>query len=497
MVTSRSHKYSILLSLVALASCGGGSSGNGDSSNNNDNGGGNGSGTASAFAPTRYLIGNDGSSGNLSDGSQLWVTDGTEANTRKVKDVYPGDDARMREFTRVGDLLFFTAVDGSGNERQLWVSDGTESGTQRLTDSSTLKFARMLTDVDGLLHFYALDESTSLPALWTSDGTVAGTQQLLSTVEQNDGLDLLTEFNGYLFFAYHDSAGIGTELWRSDPNGDTALFAQIQSGAGFGSLYSCPDRMVAMDGFLYFSANEGASECALFRTNGQITAGNGHVEKVRDISSSTNTGPRRLVATESKIFFLTPGTAGVESAIWMSDGTELGTQRLFESNDDYRVLTGSVTEPTGHLMAAGGYAYFYVRDFNSGGNDLQLWYTDGTDTEMLVDLENNSLGDYRLPSAVSDDRLYYIARRPDTADDLITPNNGLWTAQGNQTTLLPTGIRTTGTSSTPILPVADGTTLVFRSQGEVWRTDGSDGGTQFVKEICAGPCDGFLGPLPD
>lgn len=53
MVTSRSHRFSILLSLVALASCGGGSSGSGDSSSNNDNG----SGTVSAFAPARYLIG--------------------------------------------------------------------------------------------------------------------------------------------------------------------------------------------------------------------------------------------------------------------------------------------------------------------------------------------------------------------------------------------------------------------------------------------------------
>lgn len=501
MVTSKFHKFLILLPLtVALASCGGGNGDSGDSSNGN--GGGNGSGTLSAFSPEQYLIGNDGSSGNISDGGQLWLTDGTEANTRKVKDVFPGDDADMREFTSVGDLLFFTAEDSSGNDRQLWVSDGSESGTLRLTENSTLKFARMLTNVNGLLHFYAVDSSTDLPALWSSDGTVAGTEQIVSTDISSDGIKLLTEFDDALFFSYHDSAGVGSELWRSDPNGDTALFADIQTGIGTGSLYTCPDRMVEMNGYLYFAANEGTSECGLWRTNGQIVGGNGQVEKVHHTSpDSVNYGPIRLAATDNKLFFLTRGfygTPSVPSAIWVSDGTDQGTQRIFESNDDYQVLTGSSSEPTGILTAAGGYAYFYVRDLNRhNSNSVQLWYTDGTTAEMLVDLQNSVLGDYRVPSAVSGDRLFYIALRDDTSEDTITPNHGLWTAQGEQTKLLPTGIRTTGTRNTPMLPVADGQTLIFRSQGEVWRTDGTDGGTGFIKDICPGPCDGFIGPVRD
>ena len=487
--------FTLILILSACNSSGGGNGSSDDNADNDDS-----SASMTAFSPSLYLIGNDGSSGNVADGSQLWITEGTESTTSLVKAIFPGDDAGMREFTRVGDLMFFTADDGSGHDQQLWVSDGTESGTQRLTDSSTHKFARELTHVDEMLYFRAMDESIDRLALWTSDGTVGGTERVVANDLTSDSIALLTSFNDDLFFAYRDSAGIGTELWRSRPGGSTGVFANIQAGGGLGSLYTCPDRMVEMNGYLYFSANDGVggNNCALWRTNGQRVGGEGHVEKVMDVSpDSTNFGPIKMVATDDRLFFLTRGSSleDVDSAIWVSDGTEQGTERVFASNDDYQVLVGDQTEPTGHLMGAGGYAYFYVRDLNRhDSNALQLWVTDGTEAELFVDLERSILGDHRISKAVSGDRLYYLALRPDTADDLVTPNNGLWVAEGKQTTLLPTGIRTTGTSGIPLLPAGDGETLIFRSQSEVWRTNGTDQGTGFVKEICSGPCDGFLGP---
>ena len=77
------------------------------------------------------ISGGDDGSGT---GVELWRTEGSDATTQLVKDIYPGTDTSgMGFFAHVGDTLFFTAEDGvNGNE--LWMSDGTEAGTVMVAD---------------------------------------------------------------------------------------------------------------------------------------------------------------------------------------------------------------------------------------------------------------------------------------------------------------------------------------------------------------------------
>ena len=62
-------------------------------------------------------------------GSELWVTDGTPAGTRLVKDINPGvATSNVSYLTRFNDKVVFQATtDDEGAE--LWISDGTEDGT--------------------------------------------------------------------------------------------------------------------------------------------------------------------------------------------------------------------------------------------------------------------------------------------------------------------------------------------------------------------------------
>jgi ELWxxDGT repeat protein len=68
------------------------------------------------------------------EGQELWVTEGTEATTRFVKDLKPGVDGSFPvNFINVGGKLYFTANGGvAGTE--LWKSDGTALGTVKVAD---------------------------------------------------------------------------------------------------------------------------------------------------------------------------------------------------------------------------------------------------------------------------------------------------------------------------------------------------------------------------
>ncbi|MCP6313195.1 hypothetical protein NL444_27375, partial [Klebsiella pneumoniae] len=53
---------------------------------------------------------------------------------RRLKDIRPGAEGSYPSgFTRLGDMLLFTANDGSSG-LELWRTDGTEAGTRRVAD---------------------------------------------------------------------------------------------------------------------------------------------------------------------------------------------------------------------------------------------------------------------------------------------------------------------------------------------------------------------------
>jgi ELWxxDGT repeat protein len=86
-----------------------------------------------AFDGKLFFKANDPEAGN-----ELWVSDGTDVGTHLVKDIYPGThtvgedtfpySSEPTELTMGGDFLFFNADDGAHGP-SLWVTDGTEAGT--------------------------------------------------------------------------------------------------------------------------------------------------------------------------------------------------------------------------------------------------------------------------------------------------------------------------------------------------------------------------------
>ena len=134
----------------------------------------------------------------LEYGEELWKTDGTEAGTQLVKDINPGPGhSYANSFIRLGDELIFGATDGEQGT-ELWKTDGTEAGTQLVKDINPgegASFASGLTLVGNEVLFSAMDDNGI--ELWKTDGTTAGTQMVKDINPfGSSGPDYLLEFEG-------------------------------------------------------------------------------------------------------------------------------------------------------------------------------------------------------------------------------------------------------------------------------------------------------------
>lgn len=172
------------------------------------------------------------------EGRELWVSDGTAAGTQLFKDIYDGEGSSdPQDFVVFQDQLWFTATtEGEGAE--LWVSDGTAAGTELFLDinagsvSGNPDFKYVIRE-GGLMFFNARTEDEGVE-LWISDGSLIGTQ-LLKDINEGEASSVPSRFvsvGGTVFFrATTDS--LGTELWRTDGTETrTRLAVDFNEGAG-------------------------------------------------------------------------------------------------------------------------------------------------------------------------------------------------------------------------------------------------------------------------
>jgi ELWxxDGT repeat protein len=110
-------------------------------------------------------------------GRELWITDGTAAGTRLIRDIRPGPGgSRPRKLTPVGGRLYFVATDGTRG-RELWVSDGTRAGTRLVKDLAAGPDDAGISGIaagGGGQAWFGRDYRS----LWLTDGTAAGTRRV-------------------------------------------------------------------------------------------------------------------------------------------------------------------------------------------------------------------------------------------------------------------------------------------------------------------------------
>lgn len=204
------------------------------------------------FKNHAYFNANDGKSAG-----EIWVTDGTSANTTLVKD-FPYSSPNfswplVTDAVNFSDKFIFPYGDGVSRS-ELWQSNGTPTGTVLLKSFSpttpgtapaifipfNIDFVNQTfneTLFQGNKFFFAAGTSTQGTELWSSDGTVAGTK-IVEDINPGvpDGIDFSVGDGSYLytssqFFFGANDATHGSELWQTDGT-TTSMVKDLNPGAG-------------------------------------------------------------------------------------------------------------------------------------------------------------------------------------------------------------------------------------------------------------------------
>jgi ELWxxDGT repeat protein len=308
----------------------------------------------------------------------------------------------------------------------------------------------------------------------------------------------LVEFNDRLYFNANNGEN-GNELYVSDgTDKGTQLVTDLRPGANnYGYAYSSfPFRLVEFNDRLYFTANVAGNGNELFVSDGTESGTQLLLDLYpgEDNYGVNSSYPSNLVELNDKLYFSADdGKNGRE--LYVSDGTAEGTQLLADINPEenkYGLINNS--DPSG-FVEFNDQLYFSAND---GEHGYELFVSDGTaeGTKLVADIYQGTNGfGFSYGSNPSNlvefnDQLYFSAEDGENGNELFVSDG---TAEGTELLAdINPGENTYGSSPSDFVEFND--QLYFSADDgehgdELFVTDGTAEGTKLLADIYQGTND--------
>jgi len=431
----------------------------------------------------------------LGSNGELGVSDGSSSGTRAIR---AGIATRTlaANFGLLNGSLYFPFDDGV-HGRQLWRSDGTDAGTVRVSDMTPRVDTYFYPIVAGSTRVYFYSQGPNLRELFESDGTTAGTHIVHQPPAKrwsgsSFSVPTIATVGDVAFFSAADTEH-GDEPWITDgTDAGTHMIANVEPDT---AAWSSPDRFFVGADRLYVSGSTDEAS-VIWRTDGTAAG------TVPVLSAPVNQLPEAFAAAGNTLFLKRP------FELWKTDGTPGGYSQI---------KTFATPLSTGGAAVVDGRVYF------SDGN-IQLWASDGTSagtvqittgfdqTNSVVNLAGRAhfvtgRGTlYATDGTVAGTRsLTEAAGSRGNIGALTAFGGALFTFEGRQETreyLLWRFATSAGDATilhhfpgdsfclSPVTAVI-GTSMLFSWRDstsrneELWKTDGTAGGTVLVKSFAA------------
>jgi Hint domain len=342
---------------------------------------------------------------DLTQGIQLWVTDGTAAGTTEIFSQgdplfgAAGDTSAFTGFTAWNNVVLFEYNQGSANNDILYSTDGTV-GNQ--TTTGTIQISSQAVDdasigvgegaSTGTKFVYSVRANPTLAGLWATNGSLGSASIIKAAVTgTNAVIGFLPTYqmaslpNGKVVFGATSNRSTnpnaifgGIQLWVTD--GTAAGTVQIAPNTFFDAAFGSASDPAGLSNFItvgskvFFIANDGMGALLLYSTDGT----SGGTQSTGVSPDANSLGPGQAAGTGSKLIFAT--STGVYSSDGTSGGTSLILSNAAESNIEQGFVAGTqmATLPNGSVV-------FTATSYLSGPSELnvELWVTNGVTAQKI------------------------------------------------------------------------------------------------------------------
>ena len=309
-----------------------------------------------------YFVANDNKNGD-----EIWITDGTSAGTKLVKNLYPGSETcDPKAFGTNSNKLFFIAND-SIHGWELWSTSGEEATTQLIfesipgTSSSTISIPfydnETFVKIDDKIYFVL-----NFNELFESDGTPTGTKSILKF----NSINKLIAHEDKIYFSGNKKI-FEDSIFIYDPK--TNITSSIKTALrNPNNLISTPFGII-------------------FNTGNQLHVYNSQAKAIKEVTpnipiQSYKYSPN-FAFYRGHYYIVAIAASGLKPVLLKINGKSNGTEVILNNaKDNFSTY--------GYFIAEGEYLYYlYNADSNS---PLELWRTDGTTSGFL------KLGEYKSTS---------------------------------------------------------------------------------------------------